>query len=234
MGYREPTTDSIVHIYNRGPKKLPISRGQDDLFRLLHNLFYFNNAKPMPATWSRDVARAGGMQTLVWPEHWEPRVPIVSILAFTLMPNHLHLILKELVDGGVSKFMHRAGMSYSKFINEKYDENGSLFQGPYKSRRIDSDTDLRNLLTYVMVKNPFELYPGGLMSACQNFDDAYDHALAYPFTSLSEYTNGKPEFLDHALLDDLGFDPAAFKEFSREVMLRRFDAMRELDLHFTR
>ena len=196
----------------------------------MHGLYYFNTARPLSPTWARDVERAGGMHTLVWPEHWEPRQPTVSILAFTLMPNHLHLILKEIIDGGISKFMHRAGMSYSKFINEKYKESGSWFEGPYKSRRIESNADLRNALVYTMIKNPFELYPDGLMRACQNFNRAYDQALAYPFTSLAEYTGrGKPAILDHALLHDLGLEPGMFKDFARDTMLNRLDQMIEFD-----
>ncbi len=230
MGYRESVTDSYVHVYNRGAKKLDIFREHADLFRLMYGLYYFNNENPMSASWVRDVERAGGMHTFAWPEHWEPRAPLVSILAFTIMPNHFHIVLKEIVDGGVGKFMHRVSMSYSKFINEKYAENGSLFQGTYKARRIDDETDLHNLLVYTMIKNPFELYPSGLRHACQNFDQAYDHALAYPLTSLAEYVeHTSPAILDHGLLRDIGEDRSAFKEFARESMAHHLDQMNIFD-----
>lgn len=230
MGYREPVTDSYVHVYNRGVKKLEIFREHEDLFRLLYGLYYFNTTSSMLPSWVRDVERAGGMRTFAWPEHWEPRIPLVSILAFTIMPNHLHLVLKEVVDGGLSKFMHRVGMSYSKFINEKYGESGSLFEGTYKSRRIDDEADLQNLMTYTMIKNPFELYPGGLIQACQNFNQAYEHATAYSFTSLAEYLGKtEPAILDHALLRDIGSDPTTFREFSRDAMLYRLEQMNSFD-----
>ncbi len=230
MGYREPTAESIVHVYNRGPKKLNIYRVQNDLFRLMRGLYYFNTTQPMPLNWARDVAETASTDAFAWPERWEPRIPLVAVLAFTLMPNHLHLVLKELIGGGTGKFMHRVSMSYSKFINEKYDESGSLFQGPYKARRIDNDADLRNLLVYTMVKNPFELYPGGLAYACKNFDDAYERALAYPFTSLAEYVGEKPRgILDHELLQELGLDSDTFKEFARDTMLNRLDQTDEFD-----
>lgn len=223
-------TDSIVHVYNRGPKKLNIYREWNDLSRLMRGLYYFNTTQSMPLNWARDTAKNGSVETFVWPGHWEPRVPLVAVLGFTLMPNHLHLVLKELVDGGIGKFMHRASMSYSKFINEKYSESGSLFQGPYKARRVEDDTDLRNLLVYTMIKNPFELHPGGLISACQNFDDAYGQALAYPFTGLAEYVGQRPQaILDHELLRELGLDADTFKEFARDTMLNRLDQMSEFD-----
>ncbi len=142
------------------------------------------------------------------------------------MPNHLHLLLKEATENGISKFMHRVGMGYSKFINEKYDESGSLFQGTYKSRRVDTDEDLKNLLVYTMVKNPFELYPGGLKKACEEFDKAYEDALTYPLTSLAEYVGKrKPALLDHDLLHEIAGTPESFREFARETMLYRIDQM---------
>jgi len=230
MAYREAITDSIVHVYNRGVKKQNIFRKQSDLFRLLHSLYYFNTEHPTAPSWARDLARAGSMRTFTWPGHWKPRSPLVSILAFTIMPNHFHLVLKELVDGGLSKFMHRISMGYSKFINEKYDESGSLFEGTYKMRRVDDDTDMQNLLVYTMVKNPFELYPGGLTQACQEFDRAYAHALKYPLTSLAEFIgHTKPAILDHNLLRDIGTDPSTFQEFAREGMAHRLEQMDTFD-----
>lgn len=230
MAYREDSTDSYVHVYNRGVKKMPIFRKKSDLFRLLHNLYYFNTVQSMPENWTRDVIKDGGTHALVWPSVWEPRTPIVSLLACTIMQNHFHLLLKETVAGGVSKFMHRVSMGYSKFINGKYDESGSLFQGAYKSRRIDDDTDLKNLAVYIMVKNPFETYPGGLAKACKEFDRAYAHALTYPLTSLAEYVGErKPALLDHDLIHEVLEKPKSFKEYARECMRYRLEQMNAYD-----
>ena len=96
--------------------------------------------------------------------------------------------IKEIIEGGTSRFMHRVSMAYSKFINEKYEESGSLFQGAFKSRLIEEDADFRNLAVYVMVKNPFERYPGGLRQAIEHFDDAYERMAGDPFSSLGAYT----------------------------------------------
>jgi len=71
--------------------------------------------------------------------------------------------------------MHKFSMAYAKFINAKYEESGSLFQGPFKSQVVLTDEYLRYLATYVMVKNSLELYPeGGLSGAMQDFDKAYE------------------------------------------------------------
>lgn len=75
----------------------------------------------------------------------------------------------------------------SMHFNAKYNEQGSIFQGSFRSRTIDTDAYLRYCAAYVMVKNPFELAPGGLVKAITHFDDAWRWALAYPHSSLPVY-----------------------------------------------
>lgn len=218
--------DSYMHVYNRGVKKMPIFRRHGDLQRLLFNLYYFNHANRMPENWKRELEIAGNPAQFQWPDIWEEREPVISILAFSIMPNHLHLMIKEIVEGGTSKFMHRVSMAYSKFINEKYEESGSLFQGAFKSRLIEDDNDFRNLAVYIMVKNPFELYSGGLKRAIQNFDDAYERMSVDPFSSLGAYagTHTSP-IITKDLLGELFETPKSFKEFARETMLYRLDQL---------
>ena len=216
--------DTYVHVYNRGVKKLPIYRHRKDLQRLLFNLYFLNHSEPMPDNWKRELELSGHLQNFQWPEEWNERLPIVSILAFSIMPNHLHLMIKEIVEGGTSKFMHKVTMAYSKFINEKYEESGSLFQGPFKSRLVEDDADFRNLAVYVMVKNPFELYPGGLRRAIENFDDAYERMSQDPFNSLGTYTSATiSPIITKDLLGELFETPDSFKEFSRDAMTNRLD-----------
>ena len=226
MSRREPFgIDSYVHVYTCGVKKMPIYRQRKDLRRLLFNLYYLNHADPMPDNWRREIA-SGDSADFEWPDSWGERQPIVSILAFNIMLNHLHLMVKEIVEGGTSRFMHRASMAYSKFINEKYKESGSLFQGAFKSRVVEEDADFRNLAVYVMVKNSFERYPGGLRRAIENFDDAYERMADDPFSSLGTYAGRQASpIVAKDLLGELFETPNSFKEFARETMLYRLDQL---------
>jgi len=217
---------SYIHVYNRGVKKMPIFRKHEDLERLLFNLYYFNHADRMPDNWKREIGVLKDLEHFQWPDVWGERQPIVSILAFSIMPNHLHLMIKEIVDGGTSKFMHRVSMAYSKFINEKYKESGSLFQGAFKSRLIEEDVDFRNLAAYIMVKNSFELYPRGLKAAIQHFDNAYEQMANDPLSSLGVYSGTRSSpIISKDLLGELFETPESFKEFARESMLYRLDQL---------
>jgi putative transposase len=223
--------DSFVHVTNRGTKQMPISRQKSDLWRLLFSLFYVNNRSSK--NWMRELERAKvNPQDFIWLDIFGERTPIVSIVAFVIMPNHFHLILKEIVDGGISDFMHKFTMGYSKFINAKYNESGGLFQGKFQAKIIDTDEYLRRVAVYAMVKNTFELYPnGGLSGSIKDFEGAWNWATGYPFSSLGDYAGKRNSpILNKDLLGEIFDSTKDFKEFSRDYILGR--ALDEDDKEF--
>lgn len=223
MGNRKEiiTIGSYVHVCNRGVKKLPIYRQKSDLWRMWFNLFYLNSSY-VSENWARKLEdhNKDAMKNFVWLEEWGPRKPLVSILAYTIMPNHFHLILKEIEKGGISRFMHKFSMGYAKFINTKYKENGSLFQGRYRSKTIVDDTYLQYVTAYVMAKNPIELYAGGLKAAVSDFESAWKWAVEYPFSSLAEYAGRRTTpIIEKDLLGELFESEKAIKNFSKDCIL---------------
>ena len=220
---KEIAIDSFVHVISRGNKQMLIYRQKSDLWRMLFGLFYINN-NGSSKNWMKELERENiDPKTFIWPKNFEKRQPLVSILAFTIMPNHLHIVFKEIIEDGISKFMHKFSMGYSKFINAKYTENGSLFQKGFQSRIIEDDEYLRCVAVYVMVKNTFELYPkGGLLGATHNFEDAWNWAVDFPFSSLAHYADKKiSPILETDLLGEIFDSPKEFKDFSRDYILGR-------------
>ncbi len=118
--------------------------------------------------------------------------------------------------------MKKLGNSMTGHFNLKYKEVGSLFQGSYKSKTITEDTYLRYLASYIMVKNPFELYPGGLQAAIGEFDKAFEWAMQYSFSSLPDFMGTRDlQIIDKDILADLFPTSNEFKEFSRDCLLGR-------------
>ncbi|MBI4088456.1 transposase [Candidatus Kaiserbacteria bacterium] len=153
------------------------------------------------------------------PNSWPSRDPLVQILAFTLMPNHMHLLLREIRDGGVSSFMQKVGQSMTNHYNEKYTEHGSIFQGAYRSRTIETDRYLQYVSAYIMVKNVFELYPhGGLRAATKNFESAWRWGSAYLFSSLSHYAGVRTPIVDRNVLEEAFPTVRSYKSFARDVI----------------
>ena len=174
---------SIVHVVQRGARGLPIVRDVHDRTRFGGLLFYLNDSFS-DSNWLKTTQT---FKQLRRPDHWPDRDPLVHILAWTLLPNHFHLLLEEIRDNGISKFMQRLCGSMSMAANAKYSEKGSLFQGSYKSRTVDTDEYLSYLSFYIQVKNVLEMYPGGLQQAVRSFDDAWLWASQYPFSSFASY-----------------------------------------------
>lgn len=179
--------DSIIHVTKRGVRGMDIVRDSDDRWRYVRSLLLLNDTY-MDPNWHREAARIGIFER---PTHWPEREPLVRILAWTLLSNHFHLLLQEIREGGTAKFMQRLGGSMSLCFNLKYKEKGSIFQSAYHGRVIESDAHLSYLAFYILIKNVLEMYPGGLRAALANFDDAWEWATRYPFSSLSGIISGK-------------------------------------------
>jgi len=221
----------FVHVFNRGNRKQEIVCDENDRKNFLLVLYYLNNEESphKPINSACNFLETNPRSNLGkfprfdlgfgWPGDWGDRKPLVKILAFILLDNHYHLILEEIKEGGVAKFMQKLGNSVTGHFNEKYEENGRLFQGPYKARRVGDDNYLRYLAVYIMVKNALEIYPGGIEAAMKNFDDAYDFAVKYPYSSLATYAGGTASpIVDTEMLKEAFPTAKDMKEFAKGCM----------------
>ena len=179
---------SVLHVVKRGARGMDIVQDADDRRHFVRSLFFLNDTY-QDTNVATLIANSAPM---VRPLYWPKGESLTEILAWTLMPNHLHFVLHETREGGIAKFMQRLGGSMSARNNAKRDEMGSLFQGGYKGRVIEDDSDLRWLAAYVMVKNVLELYPDGLHKAAKSFDKAWLWAQKYPYSSMSTYAAHTP------------------------------------------
>lgn len=209
--------DSIVHITKRGTRGMDIVRDNDDRERFARSLFLLNEVHS-DAYWHREAAKLSAFER---PSHWPEREPLVRILAWTLLSNHFHLLLQEIKEGGAAKFMQRLGGSMSMCFNLKYKEKGSIFQSAYHGRIIENGEHLNYLAFYILIKNVLEMYPGGLKAALAHFDDAWEWATRYPFSSLSGIISGYPApIIDdtEGLIAGIIGRGNSFKEEARELL----------------
>lgn len=75
-----------------------------------------------------------------------------EIYAYALMRNHIHIVINDKNDN-LSRIIQSINISYSIYFNKKYDRIGHLFQNRFKSKAIDSQEYLKNLIRYIH-KNP--------------------------------------------------------------------------------
>src|SRR5438309_752729 len=94
-------TGEFYHIYNRGLELQEIFTNPADYKRFLDVLFYYRIQNPKPKF---SIYKDGIMPL--------KEEKLVEIICFCLMPNHFHLLIKQLKDGGISEFMRRFILSY--------------------------------------------------------------------------------------------------------------------------
>lgn len=140
---------SYYHIYNRGVEKRNVFLGKRDYLRFLETLDYYRKS-PLPAKLSD--FRRGTMKL----KKIDNQEEIVKIFCYCLMPNHFHLLIQQLSDNGVTEFLRKLSDSYTKYFNTKYERVGSLFQGTFKAKLIETDEYLLQLSRYIH-KNSFPL-----------------------------------------------------------------------------
>jgi len=217
-------TGNFVHIYNRGNKKSAIFKDENDYWRFLKMLFYFNDSY-MPKNILREVdfiIKMGKCSNFERPETWALRKPLVKILSYCLMPNHFHLLLQEINFGGISNFMHRIGTAQTNYFNLKYKEDGRLFQGTYKSKIVDDIRYLQYLDCYIQVLNPFELFKGGIENSLKQFEQAFQAAIDYPFSSLGEsFGVRKMNIVDRGDFKNMFSGIENYKKFSQDALITR-------------
>src|SRR3989344_1856011 len=115
-------TGEYYHIYNRGIDKRIIFKLQRDYERFIMLLYLANSKESFRLDDLLNKFNKTFDEILVV----DRGTPIVSIGAWCLMTNHFHLLIKQEVDGGITKFMRKLGVGYSMFFNIKYQRKGAL------------------------------------------------------------------------------------------------------------
>jgi len=146
------SVNEFYHIYNRGVDKRLIFMDKSDLDRFFECMDILNRESSIGSV--RDIPRHGvsGKE--------EPK--LVRFVAYCLNPNHFHLILEQIAERGIERFMHKLGMAHSKYINAKYKRSGALFQGSFKAIRIDSNEYLLHVSAYVNLNDQVHGYRHGV------------------------------------------------------------------------
>lgn len=140
--------NGYYHVYNRGVAKQDIFRSPQDYTVFLR----FLKEYLLPAN-HPDLKILQTLNPRRYPLNCHENV---KLLAYCLMPNHFHLLLKNITQKGIEKFMRVLGTNYSMYFNKTYNRVGHLFQGTYKAVLAEKDEQLLYLSKYIH-KNPEKL-----------------------------------------------------------------------------
>ena len=202
------TNNEFYHIYNRGVEKRDVFIDKDDYFRFIHDMFEFNDEESAQNIYyKRQALKSYEVQPrkISQPHELRKRKLLVEIIAYCLMPNHFHLLLRQKREYGVVKFMQKFGTGYTMYFNQRYERVGGLFQGRFKAVLINKDSYLLYLPHYIHL-NPLDLkIPSWREGIISSADKALKFLETYRWSSYLDYSGRKnfPSIISLNLFQDL-------------------------------
>lgn len=192
--------DSFYHIFNRGMDKRETFLNKREFFRAVE-LLSFYKYKSIPVRFSLYHNSPIKKQN----EYMDLMIKsgtLVDIVAYCLMPNHFHLLLKQKVDRGVTIFVSNFINAYTRYFNMKHERIGALFQGVFKAVYIESDEQLLHVSRYIHL-NP-------LMASIVD-----DYSLeTYQWSSYPAYLHkNKSTFVDNEIVLNFFASSKSYKSF---------------------
>jgi putative transposase len=191
MPYRKEqfANEEIYHIILRGLDDNLIFKDTNDYYRGIFSIYEFNNASPIEIRKRRLARKTEKKKASGSPSSatFDKRDKLVEILCFCFMPNHIHLLVKQLRDDGIVRFMRKVGTGYAKYFNSKYKRKGYVFQNRFRSVYIEDDNQLRIIFNYIHA-NPISLIePGWKEKGINNPKEAIKFLEDYKWSSYKDY-----------------------------------------------
>jgi putative transposase len=174
------------HCYNRGVDKRTVFEDAGDYNRFLILLYLGNGSVPLHLA----NLKNHNIRAVIENASIERGEQLVEIGAYALMPNHFHLALKEIIEGGITMFMQRIFTAFTMYFNKKYDRTGALFAGPFKSRYVGDDRYLKHLISYQHL-NAAELFEPRWKEGIGNLKKIEKQLVEYPYSSLHDFLGQK-------------------------------------------
>jgi REP element-mobilizing transposase RayT len=116
---------NYYHVYNRGANKADIFLNDRDYVYLLKQI--------------KKLAREFD----------------ITIIAYCLMSNHYHFLLRQDGEKQISDFMQAVFFKYSLHFNTSHNHSGTIFEGPFQAILVERNEYLLHLCRYIH-RNPLE------------------------------------------------------------------------------
>jgi len=139
-------SQTYYHIYNRGVDKRILFEDERDYRRFYESMYLLtdkNFKHPGGNTTYPDMLLAGAEVLSM------DRQPLVSVVAFCLMTNHFHMLVKAIEPDGISRYYQRLGNGYAHYFNLRHARSGRLFESPFKAVPVDTEEHLQLLPRYI-------------------------------------------------------------------------------------
>lgn len=206
------------HIYNRSIAKYVIFNDKQDYFRFIEliDLCRFTEF----AYRYSDFLDLNEQFRAQYINNLKNSSKLVEIIAYCIMPTHIHLMLQQIADKGISKFMSKVQNSYSRYFNIRHQRKGPLFEGKFKNVLIKEDEQMLHVTRYFhlnptsagLVKKPedwkFSSYQEYISNSCDNSICNFKEIINLNSSQYKKFVEDridyqrKLSFIKNLLLDD--------------------------------
>lgn len=207
----------LYHALNRGVEKRTIFLDNGDRQRFVLGLDLFNDHQPID-----------NLQGVISGVRVRPtrsnRKPLVDIHGWCLMKNHYHLLVSEIGEGGLTKFLMKFNVGYAKYFNQKYKRSGTLFQARTKKVHIETNPHFLHILNYIHL-NPLDFLQGASdwrERKLSKVGAALKYLDAYRWSSYLDYCgrNNFPDIINPNLFKEVFPDyPAMLQKYLQELKM---------------
>ncbi|MDO8551774.1 MAG: transposase [bacterium] len=205
--------NEIYHLLNRSINQSPIFTTTRENQRFLELINFYRNANP-PLSFSH-YNRLSIEEKADFLARLNKKEKLVEIFAYCLMPNHFHLLAKQLSDRGIQKMLSNIQNGYVRFHNLRNKRKGPLFESAFKAIRIENEEQFLHVSRYIHL-NPSSSYLVKIGDLLQ-----------YPWSSFPDYLTEKaPSFTNPNFILNLIGNRKNYEEF----VLNQAAYQRELDI----
>ena len=136
----------IYHVFSRAIESRTIFRDHNDYRRMEITLFYYVYSRPSLRLSEYLKRLKSESQNQFFPQSGEK---LVKVICYCLMPNHIHLVLQQVEEKGISIYTGKVLNSYARYFNEKYKRKGPLWESRFKNVKVESNEQLLHLTRYI-------------------------------------------------------------------------------------
>lgn len=171
----------IYHIFSRSIAEYQIFNQEKEFLRIIRLLSYYQ-FENMSRRFSKFYQILKNQKQEFFSGLCEASMNkerLVQIIAYCIMPTHLHLILKQLKENGISIFMNNILNGYSRYFNTVHKRKGPLYEKRFNNVIVRSNEQLLHLTRYIHL-NPVTAY-------------LVEKSEEWQFSSYNEYLDRKPQ-----------------------------------------
>lgn len=148
MPIRSPilAIDEVYHVFNRTVGNEEVFSSRRNLGRAIDVTDYYRFLQRIRYSKFRTLPKE---QKESYLSSIKNQKPLVDIFCFSFMANHYHLLLKQLKEDGILKFISNFQNSFAKYFNLKNNRHGTLFQNSFKAKRVEAEEEFLHISRYI-------------------------------------------------------------------------------------